>query len=128
MRVLVTGGAGYIGSHACQRLLRDGHHVVALDNLFRGHREPMDMLAAAHPGSFAFVHADLGDADRILHTIDGHQLDTVMHFGALAYVGESVEDPLWYYKNNISAGIGLLAGCDREVCFVCVDGEWRAEG
>jgi len=113
MRVLVTGGDGYIGSHACQRLLRDGHYVVAMDNLFRGHAEPMEMLKAAHPESFAFVHSDLGDADRVLHTIDGHQIDTVMHFGAVAYVGESVEDPLWYYKNNIGAGIGLLEGCDR---------------
>lgn len=113
MRILVTGGAGYIGSHACQRLLNDGHFVVALDNLHRGHQEPMDLLKADHPKSFEFVHADLGDTDRVLDTLNTHKLDTVMHFGALAYVGESVENPLWYYRNNISSGIALLDACDQ---------------
>lgn len=108
MRALVTGGAGYIGSHACQRLLRDGHHVVALDSLFRGHREPMDLLGERHPGSFAFVHADMGDADAVREAVDAHDLDTVLHFGAVAYVGESVDDPLWYYRNNIGAGVAML--------------------
>jgi UDP-glucose 4-epimerase len=112
MRILVTGGAGYIGSHACQRLLGDGHTVVALDNLHRGHREPMDMLKAIHTETFSFVHADLGNQVTILNTLNDNELDTVMHFGALAYVGESVEDPLWYYRNNISSGIGLLDACD----------------
>tara|TARA_R110002111_G_scaffold87089_2_gene136473 strand:- start:455 stop:1498 length:1044 start_codon:yes stop_codon:yes gene_type:complete len=112
MRILVTGGAGYIGSHACQRLLRDGHTVVALDNLHRGHREPMAMLEETHPDTFNFVHCDLGDRQRVKETLDTHDLDTVMHFGALAYVGESVEDPLWYYRNNISSGIALLDACD----------------
>lgn len=112
MRILVTGGAGYIGSHACQRLLRDGHHVVAIDNLHRGHITPMNTLGASYPDRFAFVHADLGDTPTVLKTLNEHQLDTVMHFGALAYVGESVEDPLWYYRNNIASGIGLLDACD----------------
>lgn len=113
MRVLVTGGAGYIGSHACQRLLADGHTVVAIDSLFRGHRTPMDALKARHPDRFAFVHADVGESGRVLATIDEHGLDTVMHFGAVAYVGESVDDPLWYYRNNIGAAIGLLDACDK---------------
>lgn len=113
MRILVTGGAGYIGSHACQRLLNDGHSVVALDNLHRGHRAPMDLLKAQHPDTFEFVHADLGDAQRVVETLDEHELDTIMHFGALAYVGESVEQPLWYYRNNISSGIALLDACDQ---------------
>ncbi|MBL4808966.1 MAG: UDP-glucose 4-epimerase GalE [Phycisphaerales bacterium] len=113
MRILVTGGAGYIGSHACQRLLKDGHHIVALDNLHRGHQKPMDMLKSAHPESFHFIHSDLGDTKTVLGTLNTHDLDTVMHFGALAYVGESVEDPLWYYRNNIAAAIGLLDACDQ---------------
>ena len=112
MRVLVTGGAGYIGSHACQRLLADGHTVVALDSLHRGHRAPMEALRARHPDRFTFVHADLGDAPSVRTTVDTHDLDTVMHFGALAYVGESVEDPLWYYRNNISAAIAMLDALD----------------
>lgn len=118
MRVLVTGGAGYIGSHACQRLLRDGHSIVALDNLHRGHQEPMDLLQSEHPETFSFVHSDLGDTQTVLDTLNTHKLDTVMHFGALAYVGESVEDPLWYYRNNIASAIGLLDACDQ-----CHDGK-----
>jgi len=113
MKILVTGGAGYIGSHACQRLLKDGHFVVALDNLHRGHQAPMDLLLGSYPDSFRFVNADLGDTQIVLETLNTHHLDTVLHFGALAYVGESVEQPLWYYKNNIASGIGLLEACDR---------------
>ncbi|MBL4591652.1 MAG: UDP-glucose 4-epimerase GalE [Phycisphaerales bacterium] len=113
MPTLVTGGAGYIGSHACQRLLRDGHQVIALDNLFRGHRAPMDLLSHAYPRQFSFVHADVGDTEAVTAAINEHEIDTVMHFGALAYVGESVEDPLWYYRNNIAMGIGLLDACDQ---------------
>lgn len=113
MRILVTGGAGYIGSHACLRLLQDGHFVVAIDNLHRGHQAPMDMLGSVYPESFRFVHSDLGDTKIVLDTINTHSLDTVLHFGALAYVGESVEQPLMYYKNNIASGIGLLDACDQ---------------
>ncbi|RMH24186.1 MAG: UDP-glucose 4-epimerase GalE [Planctomycetota bacterium] len=113
MRVLVTGGAGYIGSHACQRLLRDGHTVVALDSLYRGHREPMDLLAAQFPERFSFVHADIGDAQAVRSAVDGADLDTVMHFGAVAYVGESVEDPIWYYRNNIGSAVTMLGALDQ---------------
>ena len=113
MRILVTGGAGYIGSHACQRLLRDGHHVVALDSLVRGHRAPMDLLKAEFGDRFTFVQADVGNRDTVKTAIDEHDLCTVMHFGALAYVGESVEDPLWYYRNNISSGIAMLEAIDQ---------------
>ena len=112
MRVLVTGGAGYIGSHACRRLLRDGHTVVALDSLVRGHRRPMDLLKSESPDRFHFMHADIGDGAGVRAAVDEHDLDSVMHFGALAYVGESVDDPLWYYRNNISAGIAMLDALD----------------
>ncbi|MEL6739085.1 MAG: UDP-glucose 4-epimerase GalE [Planctomycetota bacterium] len=112
MRVLVTGGAGYIGSHACQRLLHDGHHVVALDNLFRGHREAIGRLEGLGTGRIIFVEADAGDTTRVADALEAHEIDTVMHFGARAYVGESVDDPLSYYRANINAGVGLLQACD----------------
>jgi UDP-glucose-4-epimerase GalE len=113
MRALVTGGAGYIGSHACQRLLADGHHVVSLDNLFRGHQAPMRLLGERFPGRLVFVRGECGDAGLVASLIVQHGLDTVLHFGALAYVGESVTDPLGYYRANVASGVGLLEGIDR---------------
>jgi UDP-glucose 4-epimerase len=108
MAVLVTGGAGYIGSHAVQRLLRDGQTVVSVDNLFRGHAEPMALLAAQAPGRLHFVAADISDADLLAGLIARHGVDTVMHFAAMAYVGESVTQPLRYYRNNSAGSLSLL--------------------
>ncbi|MBI1190331.1 MAG: UDP-glucose 4-epimerase GalE [Tepidisphaera sp.] len=112
MTVLVTGGAGYIGSHAVQRLLRDGERVVALDNEFRGHAKAMQLLSQAHPGKLTYVKADINDRTKVLATMDDHGVHTVMHFAALAYVGESVSQPLNYYHNNVSGLISVLAACD----------------
>jgi len=110
MNVLVTGAAGYIGSHAVQRLLRDGHTVVAIDNLSRGHKEAMARLAGDR---LVFHEADIGDKSVVAGLLRTHDIRTVMHFGAFAYVGESVTDPLSYYRNNVSAGIRLLEACDE---------------
>jgi UDP-glucose 4-epimerase len=111
MQVLITGAAGYIGSHAVQRLLRDGHHVVALDNLSRGHREAIERLDAVSEGRLTFVECDAGDRARVLGTLREHGVKTVMHFAAFALVGESVERPLAYYVNNTAASAGLLSAC-----------------
>ncbi len=104
MKVLVTGGAGYIGSHAVLRLHEDGHDVVVLDNLFRGHREALDAIDPAIP----LVQCDLGDTDTIAAALKEHGVEAVMNFAALAYVGESVEQPLIYYRNNTAGVISLL--------------------
>jgi UDP-glucose 4-epimerase len=112
MNVLVTGGAGYIGSHACQRLLRDGHTVVAMDNLYRGHAEAMDLLNAGAGGRLHFVKAEVGDGALIEGLLRTHSIDTVMHFAALAYVGESVDEPLRYYRNNAASALALLEACE----------------
>ncbi|MEM1107063.1 MAG: UDP-glucose 4-epimerase GalE [Planctomycetota bacterium] len=101
MNVLVTGGAGYIGSHAVQRLLADGHTVVVMDNLFRGHR-------AAVPAEAVFVKGDLHDFDLIVATLREHKIECVMNFAAWTYVGESVEQPLGYYHNNTAGVLCLL--------------------
>lgn len=108
MDVLVTGGAGYIGSHAVQRLVRDGHTVVAVDNLFRGHAEAIERLKPASGGRLHFYEADTGDRTRMLDIITSHRVTNVMHFAALAYVGESVTQPLKYYRNNTAATLGLI--------------------
>lgn len=98
MRVLVTGGAGYIGSHAARALARRGHRVVIYDNLSTGHRLLAD--------GFDLVVADLQDAGRLAKALIG--IDAVMHFAAHAYVGESVERPRKYFVNNVQAGLVLL--------------------
>jgi UDP-glucose 4-epimerase len=112
MTVLVTGGAGYIGSHAVQRLLHDGQIVVAIDNLFRGHEPAIDLLRKGAEGRLTFLRADVGDADLLTKTLIDHKIDTVMHFAAMAYVGESVTQPLRYYRNNTSASLSLLEAID----------------
>jgi UDP-glucose 4-epimerase len=110
MNVFVTGGAGYIGSHAVKRLLADGHRVVVLDNLARGHRSAV--TAAAGDGGVDLVVADLTDTDRIASTLEAHAIDCVMNFAALAYVGESVTEPLRYYQNNTCGVVSLLRAMD----------------
>ena len=110
MTVMVTGGAGYIGSHAVQRLLRDGHRVVVLDNLFRGHSEALRALKPLAGDRLNFVPGDVGDRELVHRLLREHRVTTVMHFAALAYVGESVTQPLDYYRNNTAATLGLLEG------------------
>jgi UDP-glucose 4-epimerase len=111
MHILVTGGAGFIGSHAALRLLDDGHRVTVIDNLVRGHREAATALERQAPDRFRFVECDLLDTDRLTEALRG--CDLVMHFAALAYVGESVDEPLRYYRNNTGGTISLLDAMDR---------------
>ena len=101
MNVLVTGGAGYIGSHAVKRLGEAGHHVVVLDNLDRGHR-------AAVPQSVPLEHLDVVQTEAVTKVLKKHRIECVMHFAALAFVGESVQDPLRYYANNSGGSLSLL--------------------
>ncbi len=101
MNILVTGGAGYIGSHAVKRLREAGHFVAVIDNLYRGHR-------AAVPADVPFEQIDLRKTDLVAQMLGKHAIQCVMHFAALAYVGESVQQPLDYYDNNTAGSISLL--------------------
>ena len=101
MRVLVTGGAGYIGSVVTEELVKDGHDVVVYDNLSKGHR------GAVVEGA-AFVEGDLLDADKLRQTLNDNRTDAVIHMAAFSLVGESVEKPAKYYQNNVVAGLVLL--------------------
>jgi UDP-glucose-4-epimerase GalE len=98
--VLVTGGAGYIGSHACKVLARAGHLPVVFDNLSRGHREGVRWGP--------LVEGDLADRRRLAAALEEHRVSAVMHFAAFAYVGESVTDPALYYRNNLGGTLSLL--------------------
>ena len=100
MNVLVTGGAGYIGSHACKLLAARGHVPVTYDNLSRGHR-----------GAVKWGPCEVGDMEdraKLRSVFDRYQPEAVMHFAAFAYVGESVEQPLLYYRNNVAGSHALL--------------------
>ncbi|XP_057465622.1 UDP-arabinose 4-epimerase 1-like isoform X2 [Actinidia eriantha] len=104
MHVLVTGGAGYIGSHAALRLLKDSYRVTIVDNLSRGNLGAVKVLQELFPESWRlqFIYADLGDAKSVNKIFAANAFDAVMHFAAVAYVGESTLDPLRYYNNITS--------------------------
>lgn len=102
MNVLVAGGAGYIGSHTVKRLKESGHTPVIYDNASRGHKVVADILKVPA------VWADLNDSATLTKTLKDHKIDTVMHFAAYAYVGESVHQPLMYYHNNVAVTINVL--------------------
>lgn len=107
--LLVTGGAGYIGSHTVLELLQHGHEVVVLDNLSQGHRQ-------AVPSAATLAVGDLADARFMEEVFARHQPRAVLHFAAHAYVGESVQDPLKYYRNNLAAPLNLLETMRRHEC------------
>jgi len=112
MNVLVTGGAGYIGSHTCKALAHAGHTPVTYDNLSRGHHWAVKWGP--------LEEGDVRDRDRLLEVLRGYRPEAVIHFAAYAYVGESVERPLEYYDNNVNGSLALLeamrtCGIDRLV-------------
>jgi UDP-glucose-4-epimerase GalE len=104
--VLVTGGAGYIGSHAVKALRAGGQTVIVYDNFSQGHR-----AATAHAS--AVVEGDVHDVWRIQETIERHQIDAVMHFAAWLSVGDSVKDPVGYYRNNVTGALSVLEAMVR---------------
>jgi len=111
--ILVTGGTGYIGSHACVALMQAGHNVLALDNLSNSRAEVLDRLAAICGRRPDFVAGDVRDAAILDHVFARHPIRAVMHFAGLKAVGESVEKPLEYYDNNVTGTLQLLAAMRR---------------
>ena len=99
MKVLVSGGAGYIGSHVVRQLQRSGHEPVVLDNLSKGHRQAVK--------DAALVEADLLDRDGLARCFAEHRVDAVMHFAARSLVGESMQVPYEYYENNVVGSLNL---------------------
>jgi UDP-arabinose 4-epimerase len=100
MNILVTGGAGYIGSHAAKALALAGHTPVVLDNLSRGHRGNVKWGP--------LVESDIGDEAAVARALAVHRIEAVLHFAAYAYVGESMEQPRLYFSNNVAGTLGLL--------------------
>lgn len=121
MRILVTGGAGYIGSHTCKALAHQGHTVVTYDNLSTGHRE------LARWGDFAY--GDILDTQRLRASIRQHRIEGIIHFAASAYVGESVIDPGKYFRNNVCGTLSILdAMRDEGVPYIVVSGTCAVYG
>ncbi|MEO8449215.1 MAG: UDP-glucose 4-epimerase GalE [Gemmatimonadota bacterium] len=116
MTILVTGGAGYIGSHACLELLRAGHEVVVVDNLSNSHAEALDRVQALAAKTLAFYKTDIRDRAGIDAVFARHKIDAVMHFAGLKAVGESVAQPLKYYDNNITGTVVLLEVMKEHGC------------
>ena len=107
-QILVTGGAGYIGSHMCVELLQADHQVVALDNLSNSSEEALRRVEQLTQKPLAFVRADLRDAHALKRVFENHTFGAVIHFAGLKAVGESVEQPERYYDNNISGSLRLV--------------------
>lgn len=101
MRILVVGGAGYIGSICAEALLEEGHEVTTFDNLAEGHRAAVDSRAK-------FIEGDLADRDQIQTALTSARPEAVMHFAAHALVGESMKNPSKYFRNNVAYGLNLL--------------------
>ncbi|MBK8597242.1 MAG: UDP-glucose 4-epimerase GalE [Holophagales bacterium] len=107
-RILITGGAGYIGSHTCVELLLAGHEIVVLDNLCNSRKESLRRVTELTGRTFAFVEGDIRDRAALDALFRMHAIDSVIHFAGLKAVGESVEKPLLYWDNNVCGSVTLL--------------------
>lgn len=107
MKVMLTGGAGYIGSHTCVLLLEAGHDVVIVDNLYNSKEVVIDRIEAIAGRRPFFYEVDICDYEALLGVFSEHKFDAVVHFAGLKAVGESVEKPLLYYHNNVTGTITL---------------------
>jgi UDP-glucose 4-epimerase len=107
MEILVTGGAGYIGTHTCVELLNAGYDIIVLDNLLNSKPEALKRIRELTGKEFKFYQADLLDVDTLDTIFSENQVEAVIHFAGLKAVGESVTLPLWYYHNNITGTLRL---------------------
>ena len=108
MAILVTGGAGYIGSHTCVQLLAAGHELVVLDNLCNANPESLVRIERISAKSFSFVEGDIRDRDCLDRIFAAHSIKAVIHFAGLKAVGESCQQPLHYYQNNVAGSLVLF--------------------
>jgi len=114
--ILITGGAGYIGSHTCVELLAEGHDLVVVDSLVNSSPVALDRIREISNRDFAFYQMDLCDRDGLTEVFHNHKIDAVIHFAGLKAVGESVRLPLRYYRNNLDSTMNLLEVMGQNDC------------
>ena len=111
--ILVTGGAGYIGTHTCIKLLEAGYKVIVLDNFSNSSPEALRRVEEISGKSLAYIAGDINDAALLNEIFDAHTIDAVIHFAGLKAVGESVAQPMRYYRNNVSGTVVLCEAMQR---------------
>ena len=116
MKVLLTGGAGYIGSHTCLELLRSGHEVLVVDSLYNGSEEALTRVQRLSNRTLQFSQCDVRDAHALDEVFDKFKPDAVIHFAGLKAVGESVAEPVRYYDVNVGGTTTLLGAMERAGC------------
>jgi UDP-glucose 4-epimerase len=116
MRVLVTGGAGYIGSHTCVELLEAGHEIFVIDNLCNGHEVALERVRNITNCGLQFMNADIRDMNALHKIFSTFKPEAVIHFAGLKAVGESVVEPLRYYDVNVAGSISLLTAMSKAGC------------
>lgn len=119
-KILVTGGAGYIGSHTCVELLNAGHEVIVLDNLCNSAAESLNRVQQLTQKSLTFVEGDIRDGQLLDQVFQQNSIDAVIHFAGLKAVGESQQIPLAYFDNNIAGSISLVQAMQRAQVFKLV--------
>lgn len=119
-KILVTGGAGYIGSHTCVELLNAGHEVIVLDNLCNSSSESLSRVEKLTQKSLTFVEGDIRDSQLLDQVFQQQSIDAVIHFAGLKAVGESQQIPLSYFDNNIAGSISLVQAMQRAQVFKLV--------
>ena len=116
MKVLVTGGAGYIGSHTCVELLKVGHEVFVIDNLSNGHEAALERVRLITNCELQFTNTDVRDANALNNIFNTFKPEAVIHFAGLKAVGESVANPLMYYDVNVGGSVSLLMAMSKAGC------------
>lgn len=120
MKILVTGGAGYIGSHTCIELLNAGFEVIVFDNLSNSSLESLRRVEALTSKTLTFIEGDIRDGAALDAVFNGHEIRAVIHFAGLKAVGESQEKPLIYFDNNIAGSISLMESMARAGCYTMI--------
>ncbi len=116
MTILVTGGAGYIGSHTCVELLNCGYEIIVLDNLYNSSKTALDRVKTITGKEFGFYQGDIRDSNVLERVFGENKIDAVIHFAGLKAVGESCEIPLEYYDNNVYGTVVLCKAMQRHAC------------